>query len=207
MFAVHMHLSKDFVQSFGLLGSGCICMAMVFASLRHQTVSRDTRQLNRCLIMCCWNGEKLVSVALSRFTCLPETLGASALFAMSATQERPTQEPTLERPSIYNGCDTDPYAVDRSCWQEEEEQTKSRTKELHLTVVVIGASGDLAKKKTFPALAAIFGGKDENGNGYAARALWLQGQCTSNSALRSAPSNVLSPVQRCTAWRKYDVAL
>jgi Glucose-6-phosphate dehydrogenase, NAD binding domain len=44
-----------------------------------------------------------------------------------------------------------PYGVDRADWKES---TCSR--ELCLTVVVLGATGDLAAKKTFPSLAALF---------------------------------------------------
>lgn len=45
-----------------------------------------------------------------------------------------------------------PYRVDRDSWCIEN---TSAPQALHLTVIVLGATGDLAAKKTFPALAAL----------------------------------------------------
>lgn len=45
-----------------------------------------------------------------------------------------------------------PYGVDRDSWCQESTST---TQALHLSIVVLGATGDLAAKKTFPALAAL----------------------------------------------------
>eukprot|EP00892_Ulva_mutabilis_P000019 jgi/Ulvmu1/10017/UM059_0066.1 len=45
-----------------------------------------------------------------------------------------------------------PYGVDRDNWCQE---STSSAQALHLSIVVFGATGDLAAKKTFPALAAL----------------------------------------------------
>lgn len=47
-----------------------------------------------------------------------------------------------------------PYGVDRDAWGPDTCPCSST--EVHLTVVVFGATGDLAEKKTFPALAALY---------------------------------------------------
>lgn len=43
-----------------------------------------------------------------------------------------------------------------SFWCDDDRQSSKRMSELSLNVVVLGASGDLAKKKTFPALFRLF---------------------------------------------------
>ena len=50
-------------------------------------------------------------------------------------------------------CSVDPYAVDRACW--DEAGVPCANKEIAMSIIVLGASGDLAKKKTFPAIAAL----------------------------------------------------
>lgn len=44
-----------------------------------------------------------------------------------------------------------PYGVDRDSWCMGDACSQA----LHLSIVVFGATGDLAAKKTFPALAAL----------------------------------------------------
>lgn len=51
------------------------------------------------------------------------------------------------------------YGVDRDRWDKVDSGSGTQEAELCLSVVVLGASGDLAKKKTFPALAALLKGK------------------------------------------------
>lgn len=59
---------------------------------------------------------------------------------------------TAKKLSPANDC---PYGVDRDSWCPENASAAVEKHVLHLTVVVLGATGDLAAKKTFPALAAL----------------------------------------------------
>lgn len=61
-------------------------------------------------------------------------------------------------PPALRGDDQDwcAYGVDRGCWAFPDAGVCKVAEELHLSIVVFGATGDLAEKKTFPAIASLY---------------------------------------------------
>ena len=48
------------------------------------------------------------------------------------------------------------YGLDRNGWAHPDAGICAVAEELHLCIVVFGATGDLAEKKTFPSLASLY---------------------------------------------------